>query len=75
MIQRFERAIDMRNMTTSMPMINNTPPYKKLKIMANAVPNNQRKNSIILPNKPKKINAPVSNTNRSMTSILGVDNF
>jgi hypothetical protein len=70
MIQRFERAIDMSSMTTNAPTINNIPPHKKVKITANAVVKNQRKNSRILPNNPKKINAPVSNTNRSMSSIF-----
>jgi hypothetical protein len=70
LIQRFDKAIDMRNMTTNNPIRNRTPLHKKAKIPTNTVVKIQIKNSRILPNNPKKINAPTSNTNKAAISIF-----
>lgn len=62
-------------MITNAPIPNINPPHKKLKTNAMDVAKIQIRNSKILPNNPKKINAPMSNINRSMFSILVVDDF
>jgi hypothetical protein len=74
-IYRLDNAIEIKKMITNRPSKNSIPPQRKVKMMANAAPKNHKKNSIILPNNPKKINAPTSNINRRMISILVVDNF
>ena len=65
----------MRNMTTNNPIRNRIPLHKNAKIPTNTVVKIQIKNSRILPNNPKKINAPTSNTNKAAISILVVDKF
>ena len=60
----------MRNMTTNNPIRNKIPLHKKAKIPTNAVVKIQIKNSRILPNNPKKINAPTSNIDNAKISIF-----
>lgn len=67
--------MEIKKTRTSKPIINIIPPQRKLKMKTNPVVKIHRKNSKIFPNSPKKINAPTSNTNRRINSILVVDKF